>query len=124
LNKIDQRTETDCLRCCIAMVLDLEYEGVPDFVADNGPFWPTDFEHWARCRGYRVLRLSACGDGEMLPRPLAPDMPDGVAWIASGPAERGRNHAVVYAGTKPWHDPHPSRAGLLSITTATILVRC
>jgi len=43
-------------------------------------------------------------------------------WIATGPAERGHNHAVVCKGDEVFHDPHPSEAGLLSITSAMFLV--
>jgi hypothetical protein len=28
---IDQRTESDCLRCCIASIFELPYEAVPYF---------------------------------------------------------------------------------------------
>lgn len=37
MQKIYQRTERDCFRCCLASILDLRYEDVPDFV---WPYYP------------------------------------------------------------------------------------
>lgn len=119
MNRIDQRTGSDCVRCCIGMVLGLDYDDVPDFVADHPTRWMLTMTGWAALRSLAVLRFAAADDGELLHEPSLP----GVPWIASGPTERGTNHAVVYVGPEPFHDPHASRAGLLSITAATLFVR-
>lgn len=126
MTKVDQQTASDCMRCCIAMVLGLSYDDVPDFLKDHPPNdprpnrdWLKQMVSWAFARGYHVLRLNCMMGGELLAEPFV----GGPAWIASGPASRGRNHAVVYVGSEPWHDPHESRDGLRETTTATMFVR-
>lgn len=47
---------------------------------------------------------------------------DALPWIASGPSERGWNHAVLFRGRRLWHDPHPSRAGVLRVTGWTVFL--
>lgn len=42
--------------------------------------------------------------------------------VAIGPSERGVNHAVIAYDGKCWHDPHPSRAGLLRVTSYEIVI--
>jgi hypothetical protein len=85
----------DCLRACVATVLDLSLWEVPDF-ALFGPNWM-----WA------LVMFAECDfDG--------PFDHTGV-WIANGPSPRGVRHSVVYDDTGMVHDPHPTRAGLLSI---------
>lgn len=121
MNRIDQRTSSDCLRCCIAMVLGLDYEDVPDFVAMR-PMWTWAMTEWARRQGYWSLRVQSTSDGEMLPSLLGEAEIDGPLWIASGPAARGHNHAVVMRGSVLEFDPHASRAGLISMTAATVFV--
>lgn len=130
MRRIDQCTSSDCFRCCVAMVLDLPYEEVPDFVGEHlfrlhtepgveEDDWLKALDIWAASRGRDVLRIASTSDGELLHDPGI----RGVPWIASGPTERGTNHAVVYAGAAPHHDPHSSRAGLVAITAATVFVR-
>lgn len=75
---------------------------------------------WLQRRGFAVFRIQACDEGEMLHSFF--DNASPVTWIASGKAARGRNHAVVYRGEHMLHDPHQSRAGLIDITAATVLV--
>jgi len=115
---IDQRTKTDCLRCCIAMVLELPYEDVPDFVAEHGGEWPWEFANWAWQRGFESLWFRGLEDCEMMQSSPVP-----WRWIATGQSERGSNHAVVYCGNELEHDPHRSRAGLLEITGAVVVRR-
>ena len=43
-------------------------------------------------------------------------------YIAGGMCERGGRHSCVYRDGRLAHDPHPSRAGLLSVDTWTLLV--
>lgn len=42
--------------------------------------------------------------------------------VAGGPGPRGCDHAVLYRDGSMLHDPHPSRAGLLSVEDVTILI--
>lgn len=117
---ISMRTESDCLRCCLAMALDLPYEDVPDFVAEHPFKWADSMVLWLKARSVNVVRVQVVGDGELLPSLFGHT---GGAWIASGPAVRGHNHAVLYHGTEMVHDPHPSMAGLEQITAVTVLIK-
>lgn len=103
---IDQRTKTDCLRCCIATVLGLPYEDVPDLVPEHGGDWPAALAQWACAHGLEALWFRCFGEGEML-QPLQTS----ARWIATGPTDRGTNHAVVYRGDAMEYDPHARVAG-------------
>ena len=69
-----------------------------------------DMMHRLRARRWRLEHIGR-------------DVPRGYA-IASGPSPRGTNiqHAVVVKDGELWHDPHPSRAGVLSIETYEVLI--
>jgi hypothetical protein len=111
----DQRTGSDCLRCCVASVLGLSWSEVPDFVKLHGVEWDVPLSEWARDRGIEVVRVRCTSDGEMLPTAGRG------TWIATGSTTRGTSHAVVYRGTEMVHDPHESREGLEEITGAVFL---
>ncbi len=116
--RVDQRTRSDCLRCCVAMVLGVPYDDVPDFVDEHGYAWAGALANWALDRGYHTLRFLACGDGEMLQ-----SLEGGIGmWIATGRGPRGGDHAVVFEGFSMFHDPHESRAGLSELTGATVFL--
>jgi hypothetical protein len=46
---------------------------------------------------------------------VADALPEEVVFV-SGPGSRGVAHQVLYRDGVLWHDPHPSRDGLLEIT--------
>jgi len=96
----------DCLRACIAMVLELPIGVVPHFAQlhqESGPFWNAVYD-WLEERGYSWRWLTSQNALQF-----------GVdqCSIISGPSPRGNGyHAVVGVGRIIIHDPHPSRAGL------------
>ena len=49
------------------------------------------------------------------------DVPKGFA-MAYGPSARGTQHSVIVLDGELWHDPHPSRAGLLSVEQYEIII--
>ena len=112
------RTESDCVLCCLATILGLDYTDVPDLVEEHPTQWQSLLCLWLASRGLDVVRVQATGDGELLHTPTH----GRALWIASGPAARGRNHAVVYRGPDMIHDPHPSGAGLEAVTAATVIL--
>jgi hypothetical protein len=114
---INQRTKTDCLRCCIAMVLGLDYADVPSLPSDPDKRDRAVADFATLC-GYDVVHVQATGDGDILGLPGSTG-----AWIASGPTIRGTGHAVVYVGDMIWHDPHSSRVGLIDVHAALVFVR-
>lgn len=116
--KIDQTRfgagKGNCLAACVATLTGLDIEAVSEAIgmSDGGTYvdgvWQGG-EHWydrfcraMRERGYEVHYSES-------------DVPDGFC-IMSGPAERGLLHSTVALNGEVWHDPHPSRAGLLEIT--------
>lgn len=93
----------NCLEACIASILELPLEAVPDLAcrAHDG----TDGEHWmepltrfARIHGYAVAYVT---DAHLRPRGHH---------IACGPSDAG-GHAVVALDGRIVHCPHPSRLG-------------
>jgi len=67
--------------------------------------------------------LCAVGDeGESPPGVLLRTKDVPLFWIASGPSERGLQHACVYSNGSLLFDPHPSNAGLLEVLHWTVLV--
>ena len=110
-------TQGDCLRCCIATILGLEYEDVPDFTVHAGQ---SDFAReflWSR--GYHYLEIVNSEDLQMLGFEHVPT-------ILSGPSPRSEDprvgHAVVGKGFVVVHDPHPSGAGLKVIRWVKVLI--
>lgn len=88
----------NCLQAAVASLLDLDLDDVPHFITHDD--WLQYLVDWARARGYLVVA-----------RP-----PDTVRMgIAYGPSVRGVQHAVVWLDGCIAFDPHPTRAGLLSV---------
>lgn len=97
MTPVYQRTATDCFRCCVASVLDLAYEDVPD--AKYGT-WLEDLRAWAAGRGLIVEWETDPAD--VLPTEICVM---GTEW--NGDSERSlHGHSVVSRGpTEIIHDP-------------------
>lgn len=109
--KYFQRTNTDCLRCCIATLLQIPYEDVPDLVDE--PQWIIQLHKWAENRGYD---LSIQEDGNFLPEYS----------IAVGPSPRiqGKDHAVIINNKmKTVHDPALAGGDIESINYVIVLTK-
>lgn len=97
----------DCMRACIASILDLPREEVPHFAQldaqGEGNFWLMLAE-FCRSRGYSFVTVR----GQVV------WAEDDIYHVISGPSPRikGGFHAIVGRNGRPFHDPHPSRAGL------------
>lgn len=110
--RVEQRTERDCLRCCLAMVTTVDYEDVPDFVTDHGEAWPTACESW----------LSELGMG-LLVMPTAPMWtPPWLPIIARGPTELSDAHHFVVVTPEQVVDPHPLQRGLKEVAATYAVV--
>lgn len=108
----------DCERACVASILDLPIEEVPNF-RDPGIAWDDLLPHWAQRHGYAIIA------------PKLDRSPDDYNWAAMGgvvalasvPSQKfeGGNHAVI-VGWVPdeehpdalqvvvLHDPNPDNA--------------
>lgn len=112
----------DCLRACVATLLELSPERVPHFASFENADWI--LEEWLADRDYWMMFWylnEASHECIILPRQHS-----GLC-IVSGKSPRGSwKHACVgrIGGPDPVivHDPHPSRAGLLSIDAIRLLV--
>ncbi len=99
----------DCLPACIASILELPLAEVPHFGAED---WFAALTAWLAPRGLYPVCAGVAGDWR----------PAGLH-ILAGKSPRGAFlHAVVARGAEIVHDPHPSRAGLLSHADVTMLV--
>lgn len=115
--KIDQRPN-GCWSACVATI-----SGIPLDELDLGIPADAD-ENWFRSNRSNLhndmqRRLIARG---FFLHTTWRRIPKGFA-IAGGTSPRGVPHAVVTLDGELWHDPHPSRAGLVSIDEFEILIQ-
>lgn len=102
LHKPEEGSVGDCLRACLASVLELPIADVPHFAK----LYPTAPECWCEVfdwledRGHEYVYVGLINlDRDRF-------------YIASGPSPRSGRHAVVCKGSEVIHDPHPSKSGL------------
>lgn len=98
----------NCWTACIASLVEREIDEVPNFVqlhVDGGQHWFTHTWEWLQANGYRLVQHSL----DSVP------MDSHVIRTGKSPRGEGLYHAVLYLGDEVSHDPHPSRAGLLSL---------
>ena len=105
----------NCFSACVASLLEIPIEEVPYFM--DGGAWFERFAEWLRPRGYWPLCFKSSRDGWT---------PAGLH-ILSGKSPRelanpNALHSVVAHGGEIEHDPHPSRAGILTRDDFVILV--
>jgi hypothetical protein len=105
-----------CWVACIAGLTDVAHEELASLIPrlDDGSFdgsMGTEYHNAVnsllRSRGWRLERLG-------------PDAPKGYA-IGSGKSPRGLYHAVIVKDGQLWHDPHPSRAGVVELEAFEVL---
>lgn len=99
---VNQRSDDDCLVCCLSFVLGVAYEDIPQFVRDHGPHWREEMETWLYERGFEVVTFSN-------------HYPKHGLYLADGWTNRDTAHVCVWQGTEMVMDPHESRAGLTNI---------
>jgi hypothetical protein len=112
----DGRPLGDCVRACVASIMEMRAEDVPHFVADAPTSWFRDLKRWLSRFGL-TLEWSRHD-----PTDVPPFWPSGW-WIASVQSENfnGETHAVVMRGYDNGHagddwmsvahdpSPHPRR---------------
>lgn len=115
----------NCFAACVATILELNIESVPNFCAlypEADGTWYREFINWLAPRGLAPLTQQFPGDPDNFMRwveKCAPKIP----WIAGGPTDRGL-HCCVYVGPELFHDPNPNhgRKGLDAVDDATFLL--
>lgn len=103
-NPDDPTVQGNCLQAAVASLLDLPLEAVPHF--SQFLWWPQAMSMWARGRDLRMVGERTA----TIPERLS---------IVGGRSERGVDHVVIGGQGKVIWDPHPSRAGLVTIKDAT-----
>lgn len=103
----DSTARGNCFAACIASILELPLEAVPNFCDHDD--WRHHVNEWLQPRGlfYVDFRLD---DGSWR---IEHAVQYAGYHVISGPAERGLRHAVVGYKGNAVHDPHPSGAMLL-----------
>jgi len=97
------RQNGNCVPAVLASLLEMDISDVPEFeeMDESQYFW--SMINWLRETGYHLVQW----DKEV-------HVPG--YHIAHGPGPRGVDHVVIYYGTEMVHDPHPSRAGLVTVS--------
>ena len=108
------RQRGNCWSACIASLLEVPIDDVPNFVqidVNGGENWFAHTMRFLNERGYHLVAVD----------PLAPG---DVHYIQTGlsprsPADGGEvHHAVIHLHGELAHDPHPDRTGVKSIDNA------
>ncbi|ODA67650.1 hypothetical protein A7A08_01685 [Methyloligella halotolerans] len=104
----------DCTRACVRTLAQCDLEDLPHPVARDGG-WNDDFYEALEAAGL-VLNFCRCRDGidySPLPRVVAAGGPT----VRTDPEKGNVTHMVIWdrVAERCLHDPHPSRAGLLSV---------
>jgi hypothetical protein len=108
----DPHRQGNCLSACVATYLDLPLEDVPhwaEYQRDEGTAW---WHHWLGFMAGRGLWPTELDDPA--------DAEPGELVFVCGPSERGVLHQVLYRDGRLFHDPHPSKAGLLAVTEVLV----
>ena len=106
-NAVKQTTPTNCFRACVATVLNIPIEEVPE--ACDGAKWDWDkFQDWLADRGLQAIEMTFGSGGTIYPvrKPV-------LCIITGKSPRRDVQHAVVanllgMEGFELLHDPHES----------------
>lgn len=101
----------DCLRACVASLLDLDLDAVPHFVQYVEHPAGTDSHLW----WWALVGFCSAHGWKIRYAPEPEPAPGGWA-LADGMSPRGHMHVVVACDGIVVHDPHPSGAGLVSVS--------
>jgi hypothetical protein len=98
----------DCLRACVATLLQIPPENIPHFGSDpENPNWLYSLNLFLEKRGLWFVEVPNV-------RMFWHSSASPVFHMLIGKTVRGTRHSVVAKNGEMIHDPHPSRAGLLT----------
>ena len=110
----DPKRKGNCVSACVATHLGLSLSTVPHFIehdreatvdgSTQSSTWWDMLTGFMAAFGLWPVELTDPAEGE----------PKEILWVA-GMSERGVLHQVLYRDGELWHDPHPSRAGVLDV---------
>lgn len=113
----DPKRKGNCVAACVATLLGVPLNEVPHFIefgiaygdaeedkVSNSNAWWAMLLGYLAGKGYWVTELEALADAEQ-----------GETLLVAGMSPRGVLHQVLYRDGDLWHDPHPSRDGVLDV---------
>jgi hypothetical protein len=105
---VDDHTQGDCFRTCVAMILDMARDDVPNFCALGDDVWWAAFQHWLEDRHLTAVEVFVRED-----KPSLAWVTCGTPCILTGKSPRGDwLHSVVGIAHGPdgfemCYDPYP-----------------
>lgn len=105
----------DCHRTCVAMILDLDKEQVPNWAeasGDDGALFRQLSDAWMRAYGYATVHVGFDCTWEVLGDFMLKVNP-GVYYILGGTSRTGVNHSVVAANNTIVADPSLNDSGIV-----------
>lgn len=106
----------DCHRTCVAMILDLDREEVPNWAeaaGDDGALFRRLSEDWLRAYGYATVHIPFTDTWKSVGNYMLRVNP-GVYYILGGESRSGVNHSVVAVNDIIAFDPSLSDAGIVA----------
>ena len=101
----------DCFRACVASILELQIEYVPNFMSDGPNCFDQNLREWGDRNGFRAIDIQIEGTNDIKNIDLV--LRDCYV-IATGESPRNKKyfHSVVWFNGELLHDPHPDRTGI------------
>lgn len=114
----DPKRKGNCVAACIATLLELPLSEVPHFI-EFGITWgdSEDVKSVSAGNAWWAMMLGFLA-GKGLWVEQLPDVDSGLPrerLLVAGMSPRGVMHQVIYRDGVLWHDPHPSRGGVLDV---------
>lgn len=113
LHKPDEGIFGDCIRTCLAILMDLDAEDVPHFFA-TGTFDQDAYDAWLRDNGLHVITVTFPGETPQENVMFTADrMGGGLPYMLSGHSRTPSNHVVVAQGNEIVCDPSLTDSGIV-----------
>lgn len=111
----------DCVRASYATILGVPFDSIPRFdpAALGGRDQRQAERQWLASIGLELVEIANADEAQM--EEVLDSMPD-VYHLMSGLSPRGLCHRCVGFGGRLAFDPHPSRAGLVTVYSVGFLV--
>lgn len=120
----DSARKGNCVAACVATVTGVSLDRVPHFIEFGIAYGDSDDVHevshgnnwWAMMLGFLaghglwVVEVDKVTDADRHEFALV-----------AGMSPRGVLHQVIYREGRLWHDPHPSRAGVLDVREVLVI---
>ncbi|GAA4123305.1 hypothetical protein GCM10022215_29880 [Nocardioides fonticola] len=110
----DPKRLGNCVAACVATYFGIPLDAVPHFIEYDGGA-TTDGSEGSTGWWYMLLGFMASRGLWVVELDEVTDAEPGEVVFVAGMSERGVHHQVLYRDGVLWHDPHPSRAGVLDV---------